>query len=100
VRDAQRNTVAMEVKQAYARLTAAAHAVQVARKRLEQAGMLFEIATVRQEAGVGTAVEIADAQTTLTRARQGVNQALNEWNLAAAELRLATGQDVQTNQEH
>ncbi|MHB0939624.1 MAG: TolC family protein [Armatimonadota bacterium] len=95
-RDAQRNAVAMEVRQAYAHLTAAANAVQVARKRLEQAEALFQIATVRQEAGVGTAVEIADAQTTLTRARQGVNQALTEWNLAAAELRLATGQEVLT----
>lgn len=99
-RDVQRNTVTMEVRQAYARLTAAANALQVARKRLEQAETLFQVATVRQEAGVGTAVEIADAQTTLTRAREGVNQALNEWNLAAAELRLATGQDVQTDQEH
>lgn len=93
-RESQRNTVEMEVRQAYAHLTAATHQLEVARKRAEQAEALYEVATVRQEAGVGTAVEIADAQTTLTGARQGVNQALNDWNLAAAELRLATGQDV------
>jgi len=93
-RDAQRDAVDMEVRQAYARLTAAASAVQVARKQQEQAAALYNVANVRQEAGVGTAVEIADAQTALTGAREGVTRAMNDWNLAAAELRLAMGENV------
>ncbi len=66
----------------------------MAGKRIEQAEELLRLANVRYAGGVGTAMEIADAQASLTRARQGLTSARAERGIAEAELRLAVGAPV------
>ncbi len=83
-----------EVRQAYARAESSDDAVAVAGKRIEQAEELLRLANVRYAGGVGTAMEIADAQASLTRARQGLTSARAERGIAEAELRLAVGAPV------
>ena len=90
-RDVIRTQVDMEVRQAYARLTSAADQVTVARSRVAEAEEALRIANVRYAAGVGTAVEVADAESSLTSAQQGLTQALTQWGIASAELRYAVG---------
>lgn len=58
---------------------------------MEQSEEMLRIANVRYQEGVGTATEIADAQTVLTRARQGLVQARVQTGIAEAELHLAVG---------
>lgn len=89
--ESQRNAIAMEVAQAHARVRAAEAQIAVAQKRVEQTTELLRVAKVRNEAGIGTAVEFADAQTSAARAKQGLVRALADWGVAAAELRLAVG---------
>ena len=89
--DALRQAILAEVSQAYARVRSAHAQIVVARKRVEQSEETLRIANVRYQEGVGTATEIADAQTTLTRARQGLTRARAEAGITEAELRLATG---------
>lgn len=91
-RDTLRATVAADVRAAYARLTSAREQYAVAQKRLSLAEETRRIARVRYREGVGTPTEVADAQAALTRAQQGVTQALTDWQLALAELAYATGE--------
>jgi outer membrane protein TolC len=84
-------TIASEVKQARARLVSAAAQIDVAQQNVALATEALRIANVRYEAGVATATEVADAETTLTSARLGLTNNLGNWGIAAAALRLATG---------
>ncbi|MHB9133724.1 MAG: TolC family protein [Armatimonadota bacterium] len=90
-RNSQQNAVVTEVKQAYARLTAATAQLLVAQKRVDFATEMFNVANVRYDAGVATATEVADAQTVLASARQGLILARTDRGTAEAALRLAVG---------
>jgi len=101
-REALRQIILTEVSQAYARLRSALAQTTVAGKRVEQSEEMLRIATVRYQEGIGTAMEIADAHTTVTRARQGLVQAQTQAAIAEGELRLATGAtnwSIQTRQQ-
>ena len=67
-------TIVAEVKEAYARLTAACAQIIAARKQVELSEEMLRIANVRYDAGVATATEIADAQTSLTQSRQRLSR--------------------------
>lgn len=90
-RDAQLRAVESEVRQAAARVSSAAAQFLVAERRVAQAEELLQLADVRFSGGVGTATEVADAQTSLARARYGMTRAGAEQGIAAAELALAVG---------
>lgn len=92
-RDSIANQVAREVRQAHARLSSAHSQIEVAVKRMEFAEEMLRITHVRYSSGISTATEVADAQTTLTRARQGYIRALSDMRMAAAEFRLALGEN-------
>lgn len=89
--DELRASIVAEVKEAFARFTAAGAQIVTARKQVELADEMLRIANVRYQAGVATATEIADAQTSLTQSRQRLTAALSQWGIASAELRLAIG---------
>ena len=89
--EALHQAVVAEVTQSYAQLLSAQAQITVASKRVEQSEEMLRIANVRYQEGVGTATEIADAQTVLTRARQGLVQARVQTGIAEAELHLAVG---------
>ena len=52
---------------------------------------MLRIAHVRYATGISTVTEVADAQTSVTRARQGHVRALSDLRITEAELRLAMG---------
>jgi len=65
--------------------------LKTARAALVSAEEAFRLAQVRYEGGVGTQVEVWDAQFALTRARANEIQALYDAHKAFARLLYATG---------
>jgi len=85
--------IGLDVKTAYFALRGAQAQLTAARKEVEQAQEAHRIATLRYQEGVGTSVEILDAEANLEGARTRLNQAVFGLNLALAQLDLATGRD-------
>jgi len=83
--------VEQDVRQAYLNLQTARQTIKTAKTRLAQAEEAHSVATVRYEAGVGTAVELADALAALTAARTNVDRATFNYNIACAALQRALG---------
>ncbi|HOF87848.1 MAG TPA: TolC family protein [Armatimonadota bacterium] len=90
-RESLRVAIAAEVRAALARVESAHEQYAVAQKRLALAEETRRIADVRYREGVGTPVEVADAQSVLARARQGMTRAMTDWQIARAELRYVMG---------
>jgi outer membrane protein TolC len=85
--------IGLEVKTGYFALRGAHAQLAAARKEVEQAQEAHRVATLRYQEGVGTSVEILDAEATLQDARTRLNQAVFGLNLALAQLDLATGRN-------
>jgi len=83
----------LEVKTAYVRVTAAKAQVAAAQRELVQAEEADRIATIRYQEGVGTSMEILDAEANLEGAKTRHNQAIFGFNLSIARLDLALGRD-------
>ncbi len=86
-----RDQVVFEVKSAFLRLHEAAKQIQVAATAIEQAEENFRISSERYREQVGTATDVIDAQTLLTRAKADRNTALGDFNINLARLERATG---------
>ena len=56
----------------------------------------FRIATLRYRAGVGTSLDVLDAETKLTDARNNYVEALYNYNISIAELEQLTGVPLNT----
>lgn len=97
VRQAERSlrdlelSVGLEVERAYYSLRAAQAQLLAARKEVEQAAEAHRVAKLRYQEGVGTSVEILDAEANLEGARTRLNQAIYGLNLAVAQVDLAVG---------
>ncbi|UCC68791.1 MAG: TolC family protein [Armatimonadota bacterium] len=85
--------IELEVKSAYLLVEAAKAQVEAAQKEVAQAQEAHRIATLRYHEGVGTSVEILDAEANLEGAKTRLNEAIFGLNLAVAELDLAVGRD-------
>ncbi len=85
--------IELELKSAYLLLRAAEAQVEAAQKEVAQAQEAHRIATLRYDEGVGTSVEILDAETNLEGAKTRLNEAIFGLNLAVAQLDLAVGRD-------
>ena len=83
--------VEQDVRQAVLNLQTARQTIETAKSRLAQAQEAYEVATVRYQAGVGTATEVADALAALTAARTNLDQAMFNYNTAYARLQRALG---------
>lgn len=83
--------VEQDVRKEYLNLKTARQTLSTAGTRLAQAEEAHEVARVRYEAGVGTAVEVADALATLTGARTNLDRARSNYNIAYARLQRALG---------
>lgn len=83
--------IALEVEQAVRNFQVSLQRLKTARAALASAQEAYRLAQVRYEAGVGTQVEVWDAQVALTRARYNEVQALNDAHKAFARLVYATG---------
>jgi outer membrane protein len=83
--------IELQVRVALESLRSAAAEVDAAREGLTLAENELAQAQRRYEAGVGTSVEVTDAQTRLQRARDNQVNALYDHNLARLDLATATG---------
>lgn len=83
--------IAQEVEQAYLTLVESEERIQAARKAVESARENFRLAQGRFDAGVGTIIELTDAQLSLTQAQSTEAQALTDYRIAISRLERALG---------
>lgn len=86
-----RQSVALEVRQALLRLREAEQSIVVAREGLEQAQESLRLAEGRYATGVGSMIEVVDAQATFVSARGRQVQASYDYHTAVAALEKAVG---------
>jgi outer membrane protein TolC len=86
-----RQSVFLEVQQAYLNLTEAGDRIVTAELTVQQATENFEIATGRYAAGVGNPIEVTDAEVNLINAKTTHIQALYDYKIARASLEMAMG---------
>jgi outer membrane protein TolC len=89
--EALRQSVLLEVQQAYQGLIDLEAGIPVAELTVKQAQENVEIANGRYAAGVGNPIEVTDANTGLTNARVVLNQALANYKIARASLERSMG---------
>jgi outer membrane protein TolC len=84
-------SIGQEVEQARLSLTEADERIQAAKVAVESAQENFRLAQGRFDAGVGTILEVTDAQLALTQAQNTEAQALADFRIAQARLDRALG---------
>ena len=85
--------VRLEVQDAAGRVREAQQRVEALGETVEQAGRGLKISQVRYESGVGTQLELLDAQMALTTARVNRITALHDLAVAVSSLRRAIGRE-------
>jgi outer membrane protein len=86
-----KDSIQLQVKEAYLNLREAEKNIQVARTAVVQAEENFRMNEERYKQQVATSTDVLDAQTLLTQARSNYFNALSEHNLAWARLERAMG---------
>jgi outer membrane protein len=86
-----RDTVILEVREAFLSLLEAEKNITVAQKSIEQAEENYRITQGRFQSQLATSTEVLDAQTLLTTARSNYYNALYGYNTASAFLDRASG---------
>ena len=81
----------LEVKTAYSNLISAAKSIDTAKVAVEKAKEDYKIAQVRYGAGVGTNLDVMDAEEKLTTAHSNYYKALYKYNSSKADLDRAMG---------
>lgn len=92
----QIDAVSLQVHQAYLDMKAAEQTINSTRVAVEQGQENFRIATLRYRAGVGINLDVLDAETKLSTARNNYVDALYNYNIAVATLEQAMGVPVDT----
>jgi outer membrane protein len=92
--DVERQSIALQVRQALLDLQQAEESIGVARKALEQARENLGLAVGRYETGVGNIIELTDAQTSLTSSQASFVQAVYNYKIAVAAVERAIGQTL------
>ncbi|MGB6295026.1 MAG: TolC family protein [Rivularia sp. (in: cyanobacteria)] len=85
----QRNQIRFQVEQAYSQLESNRENVQTSQAALDQARESLRLARLRFQAGVGTQLEVLDAENALTRAEGNQVTAVLDYNRALASLQRA-----------
>ena len=86
-----RQTIFLEVQQAYLNLKEAEERIPAAELTVKQAEENLELANGRYAAGVGNAIEVTDAQVAYSSAKRSYIQALYDYKVAQASLEKAMG---------
>jgi len=94
-RDTLRQSILLELNQAYADLESAQARIQVMESSLKSARESLALAEGRYEAGVGPTLEVTDAQVAAAKAETDHVQALYDYQLAAARLAKAMGKGLE-----
>ena len=88
---AQQDTVQLDVRTAYLNLLAAEKNIQTTKVAVEKAQEDYKIAQVRYSAGVGTNLDVMDAEEKLTQAQTNYYTSLYNYNASKASLDKAMG---------
>ncbi|HYA87441.1 MAG TPA: TolC family protein [Nitrospirota bacterium] len=94
-RDKLRQSILLEVNQAYADLESAAARIAVMDSSLKSAQESLELAEGRYREGVGPSIEVTDARVADVKAETDYVQALYDYQLAAAKLAKAMGKGLE-----
>ncbi len=86
-----RESVELEVRQDYLNILAAKEKIRAAEASVEQAEEAYKIASVRYSSGVGTNLDVIDAELALNTARTNYITALYDYNIGLATLEHAMG---------
>ena len=89
--EATRQNVRLEGEQAYLSLKEAEESVRVSEKALAQAQKKYNLATGRYRVGVGSPLEVTDAEVSLANARVNHIQSLAGYKIAEAKIEKAMG---------
>ena len=84
-------TVWQDVQQAYLNMIAAEQQIGAAQKAVDSAQENFRLGQGRFDAGVGTIIELTDAQQALIQAQSNEAQALANYRISIAQLERAVG---------
>jgi len=88
----QRQQVALEVEQSYLRLVELQERIKANDAAAKAAKENLDLANGRYQVGVGSIIEVTDAQTLYTEAQTTYIRALYEYKIADAQLARATGE--------
>jgi outer membrane protein len=88
------NNVNLEIKAAQDDLESSAQSVEAARVNVSQAEKVLSMMQANYQYGAATTLDVVDAQTALTLARNAVITATYEFQLAKARVRLASGSPI------
>ncbi|MEW6419152.1 MAG: TolC family protein [Nitrospirota bacterium] len=86
-----RQSIFLEVQQAYLNLKEAEDSIPTAELTVQQAQENFEIANGRYTAGVGNPIEVTDAEVSLLNAKLSYIEALYNYKISQASLEKAMG---------
>jgi outer membrane protein TolC len=89
--DNLKDQITLDVKNSWLSLHESRKQVAVTQKAIEQAEENFRISQERYREQVGTATDVVDAQTLLTRAKSDYFNALSDYNISIARLERAMG---------
>ncbi|MBP6923363.1 MAG: TolC family protein [Veillonella sp.] len=92
--------VLYDVQSAYLNLRAAEQTISSTKVAVEEAQESFRIASLRYRAGVGSNLDVLDAETSLTTARNNYVQAFYNYNIYVATLERAVGVPLETPVGH
>ncbi|MEG6585092.1 TolC family protein [Dendrosporobacter sp. 1207_IL3150] len=85
------DNIQLEVRQAYLNMNEAEKRIDTSQVAVDKAEEDFKIAQVRYGAGVGTNLDVIDAQLALTQAKTNYIQAMYDYNTSKAKLEKAMG---------
>jgi outer membrane protein TolC len=86
-----RSQVALEVWMAYQNLLSATQLLRTTADLMESAEQFARMALGRYQAGVGTMLDVLNAQSALASARQQQIQSVLDWNISRATLAQTAG---------
>ena len=95
-----RESVQLQVKQAYLTIRSAAQKVEETQTVVDQARENYRIQNIRYQAGVGINLDVLDAQLSLNQAQVNHIQALYDYNVGIAKLEQVMGVDVESGVIH
>lgn len=90
-----RDTITLEVSNAYLNMREAEKRMETNTVAVEQAEVDFRLAKERYENGLGTNLDVIDAELALTQAKTNYVQALYDYHIGKAQLDKAMGMTVQ-----
>jgi outer membrane protein len=89
--DSIRQSISLDVKQAYLNVQDTAEQISMSEMTVLQARENYDLASGRYQTGVGSPIEVADATITLNNARANLNTALYNYKMAQAALEKSIG---------